>query len=248
MEKTSDPRILVIPERLSGVKHVVPVMSSKGGVGKTTISVLLALALAEKGYKVGLLDLDFTNPSTHIVLGADPLMIQPIEEKGIVPPLVHGVRYMTLAYYTLNNPTPLRGNAINDVFLELLAITRWGKLDYLLIDTPPGMSDPHLDLLTYLSERVEPLIVATPSPLATKSVERLLILLLEGGYAAKGLIENMSNNTYLSKLCGKYGVRHLGSIPYYRELDRLIGNVEALKNSPVYGKILGIVELMNIHE
>ena len=242
MNPGSDPRLLVISQRLSGVKHIVPVMSSKGGVGKTLLSTLLALAGADKKLKVGLLDLDFTNPSTHIVLGIDPSSIQPVEEKGVIPPIIHGIKYMTLAMYTGENPTPLRGNAINDAFLEILAITRWGELDYLFIDTPPGLSDAQLNLLTYLPSRIEPLIVATPSPLAIISVEKLLRVLIEGKYRIIGLVENMSNNRKLLMIAQKYNIRYLGPIPYFKEIDNLIGNLEALRSSQFYGKIIDILE------
>lgn len=242
MNTQSDPRLLVIPQRLARVKHIVPVMSSKGGVGKTLLSTLLALAGADKKLKVGLLDLDFTNPSTHIVLGIDPASIQPVEEKGVIPPIIHGIKYMTLAIYTGENPTPLRGSAINDAFLEILAITRWGELDYLFIDTPPGLSDPQLNLLTYLPSRIEPLVVATPSPLAIRSVEKLLKVLIEGNYKITGLVENMSNNSKLLKIAEKYNVKYLGSIPYYNNIDGLIGNLEALRSSQFYGKIIHILK------
>ncbi|MEM3948575.1 MAG: P-loop NTPase, partial [Zestosphaera sp.] len=103
-----DPRRLVIEDRLKGVERVVPVMSPKGGVGKTVVSVLIALALVDEGLKVGVLDLDVTNPSIHLALGVDT-QLRPSEERGVIPPDVKGVKVMTVAYYSSGNPLTLRG-------------------------------------------------------------------------------------------------------------------------------------------
>lgn len=236
----SDPRLLVIPKRLMGVKHIIPVMSSKGGVGKTLISTVLSLISADNGYRTGLLDLDFTNPSTHIVLGIEPDKLEIIEEKGVIPPTVYGVKYMSIALYSGDNPLPLRGEAVSEAFREILAITRWGDLDYLFIDTPPGISDEHLELLTYLGDRIEALLVATPSPLSIKSVERLIELLVEGKYRINGLIENMSDTRKLVSVSKKYNIRYLGNIPYYHDLDNIIGNIEKIKNSDFWKTMVTI--------
>lgn len=238
----SDPRLLVIPKRLAGVKRIIPVMSSKGGVGKTLISTMLSLVSAEKGYKTGLLDLDFTNPSTHIVLGVDPEKLGFVEEKGIIPPLVRGVKYMSIALYSGDNPLPLRGEAVADAFREILAITRWGELDYLFIDTPPGMGDEHLELLTCLGDKLEALLVAAPSPLSVKSVERLIRVLLDGKYRINGLVENMSNTNKLEYIARKYGIRYLGYIPYYQGIDDIIGNVEEICRTDFWESVRSIFE------
>ncbi|MCD6300957.1 MAG: P-loop NTPase [Staphylothermus sp.] len=240
----SDPRLLVIPKRLAGIKKIYVIMSSKGGVGKTIISTLLALASSSMGYKTGLLDLDFTNPSTHIVLGTNPWELEIVEEKGIIPPLVHGIKYMSITIFTRENPTPMRGEAVVNAFRELLAITQWGELDALFIDTPPGISDEHLELLTYLGNQLEVIVVATPSPLAIKSVERLVKVLLEGKYRIAGLIENMSDKPKLHKLAEELRIDYLGNIPYVKDLDERIGNVELLKETPIWKKVLKIAYML----
>jgi ATP-binding protein involved in chromosome partitioning len=109
------------------------------------VASALALSLKEKGFSVGLLDLDFTSPSTHVILGVEGL--QPEEEYGIIPPLAHGLRYMSITYYSLDKPAPLRGADVSDAIIELLAITRWGELDHLIIDMPPGLGDATLDMI-----------------------------------------------------------------------------------------------------
>jgi len=240
----SDPRLLVIGKRLSRIKKIIPIMSSKGGVGKTLIASLSAFELARRGYRTGLLDLDFTNPSTHIVLGIEPEKLEIIEEKGVLPPEVHGIKYMTMAIYVGDNPSPLRGEAINDAFLEILAITRWGDLDYLLIDTPPGLSDVQLDLLSYLGDKVSPLIIGTPSPLSVKSIEKMIIVLKEGGYNILGVIENMSPEKHLAQLAEKHGIKYLGSIPYDEEIDRYLGDLERISKTRFMSSLKKILDYL----
>ncbi|WFO75541.1 P-loop NTPase [Desulfurococcaceae archaeon MEX13E-LK6-19] len=237
-----DPRVLVIKKRLKVVSEIIPVMSSKGGVGKTVIATTIALLLARKGVCVGLLDLDITNPSTHIVLGINPASIVPEEEKGVIPPRVHGIEYMTIAFYSKDNPLPLRGTEVDEAIKEILAITRWGRLDYLIIDTPPGLSDPVLDVLSYM-DKISPVIVTTPSPLSLKSVERLLFMLTEAGITPKGLIENIANkpSERIIEITKKYNIQYLGNIPYIENLDIIITDPERLVKSDFAKKVDSIV-------
>ena len=183
-----DPRTSIINERLSRISRIIAVSSGKGGVGKSMVATTLALTLAHNGCKVGLFDLDFTSPSTHIILGAQN--VQPKEEKGIVPPTVHGLEYMSLVYFVGDNPAPLRGEDVSNAFIELLAVTQWGTLDFLVIDMPPGIGDAILDLVR-LIKRIEFLIVTTPSLLAFETVKKQVALLCELKMPIIGVIENM---------------------------------------------------------
>jgi len=108
-------------------------------------STWLSLNLNDRGFKTGLLDLDFTSPSTHVILGVKDFY--PEEEYGIIPPLAHGIRYMSITHYSLDEPAPLRGVDVSNAIIELLAITRWEDLDYLIIDMPPGIGDATLDTI-----------------------------------------------------------------------------------------------------
>jgi len=221
-----DPRELLIEERLKDVNRVITVVSPKGGVGKTLISTALALILFKHNFNTGLLDLDITNPTAHLILGIDISKFSPKEEKGVIPPVIAGIRFMTIAYYSKDEAIPLRGHEIVDVIREVLAITIWGQLDYLIIDTPPGLSDEVLEILRLA--RPEVLIVTTPSPLSLKSCERLMKLLKDSQVSIVGLIENMSydTNAKIVTLCSKYRVKYLGKIPYIRNLDNYIGRLE----------------------
>lgn len=237
-----DPRIQAIRKRLKEVGEIIPVMSPKGGVGKTVIASTIALLLARRKISVGLLDLDVTNPSTHIVLGVDPAGMMPEEEKGVIPPTIHGIKYMTIAFYSKDNPLPLRGAQADDAIKEILAITRWGKIDYLIIDTPPGLSDPVLNVLSYI-DGISPIIVVTPSPLSIKSVEKLLLILNETKISSKGIIENMASkpSKNIIEIARKYGVKYLGNIPYITDLDTFIADPEELLKSSFAKNIDAII-------
>ncbi len=232
-----DPRRLVIEERLKSVRRVVPVMSPKGGVGKTVMSALTALTLAEKGLRIGILDLDVTNPSIHLALGVDS-RLKPSEERGVIPPEVWGVRVMSVAYYSEGNPLPLRGFELVDVVREVLAITVWGALDYLIVDTPPGMSDVFMEVLNNV-RRVEPLVVTTPSPLSLKPVKSLLKILREVGVPVLGLVENMSDrpSEHVLSLCREYGVRYLGNVPNDPFLNASVGDVDTMRRTQAFRRV-----------
>lgn len=232
-----DPREIAISARLEKVKRIIPVVSGKGGVGKSLVSTTLALVLAEKGYKVGLLDLDFHGASDHVILGFEPKEF-PEEDRGVVPPTVHGIKFMTIAYYTEDRPTPLRGKEISDALIELLTITRWDELDYLVIDMPPGLGDQLLDVLRFL-KRGEFLVVATPSKLSLNVVRKLIELLKEEGHKVIGVVENMKldDEKDVEKLAEEFGVPYLVGIPFYPDLDAKVGNVEELMKTEFAEKI-----------
>ena len=237
----TDPRTSVINERLAWISRIIAVSSGKGGVGKSMVATTLALTLAKNGCKAGLFDLDFTSPSTHIILGAKN--VQPKEEKGLIPPVVQGLEYMSLIYFVGDNPAPLRGADVSNALIELLAVTQWGKLDYLVIDMPPGIGDAILDLVR-LVKRIEFLIVTTPSLLAFETVKKQVALLCELKMPLIGVIENMK----MDKAQGvqieteKLKLKYLGSIPLDLKVEDSIGNTSKLLNSAVGKKIQQIAD------
>ncbi|HUK85786.1 MAG TPA: ATP-binding protein [Candidatus Acidoferrum sp.] len=238
-----DPRTSVIKERLARITRIIAVSSGKGGVGKSMVATTLALTLAHNGCKVGLFDLDFTSPSTHVILGAQK--VQPKEEKGIIPPTIHGLEYMSLVYFVGDNPAPLRGEDVSNALIELLAITQWGPLDFLVIDMPPGIGDAILDLVR-LIERIEFLIVTTPSLLAFETVKKQANLLRELKMPIVGIIENMKMDVAvgIAEETGKLGIKYLGEIPYDPQVEGAIGNEKELLNTAIAKKLKQVAKGM----
>jgi len=229
-----DPRTSIISARLGNVGRIVAVSSGKGGVGKSLVASTLALALTKQGYEVGLFDLDFTSPSTHVILGIEG--VQPKEDKGIVPPVVNGLRYMSIVYYSGDYASPLRGADVSNALIELLSITRWGKLDFLVIDMPPGIGDATLDLIR-LIKNVEFLVVTTSSQLAFETVRKLVKLLKELKVPVAGVVENMKmgDSKNIQQQTRKLGLSFLGEIPYDTQVEEAIGNKNRLA-STVFAK------------
>jgi ATP-binding protein involved in chromosome partitioning len=233
-----DPRTSIITERLARIRRIIAVSSGKGGVGKSMVATALALSLAKEGCRVGLFDLDFTGPSTHIILGVSD-SLQPKEEKGIVPPTVDGLEYMSLVYYVGDNPAPLRGVDVSNVLIELLSVTQWGDLDFLIIDMPPGIGDAVLDLVR-LVRRIEFLIVTTPSLLAFEVVKKQVALLCELHMPIIGVVENMKadKSAAIKQETIKLGLKYLGSIGSDAKVESSIGNPEKLLNTAI-GEAMG---------
>jgi len=231
-----DPRISIISERLRDIHNIIAVSSGKGGVGKSLVASTLTLALVKKGYRVGLFDLDFTSPSTHIILGIEDL--KPKEEKGIVPPQVHGLKYISIVYYSGGYASPLRGVDVSNALIELLSITKWGKLDFLILDMPPGIGDATLDMIR-LIKGVNFLIVTTPSQLAFETVRKLVMLLQKLKISVIGIVENMkmSKSNTIQEQTQKLGVRFLGEIPYDSKVEKAIGNINRLLNTTFAKKV-----------
>jgi ATP-binding protein involved in chromosome partitioning len=222
-----DPRTTVINKRLSRIGRIIAVSSGKGGVGKSLVATTLALALSRRGCKVGLFDLDFTSPSTHLILGAKGVQLE--EDKGIVPPVVEGLAYMSLVYFSGDQAAPLRGADVSNALIELLAVTQWGELDFLVIDMPPGIGDAVLDLVR-LVQRIEFLIVTTPSLLAFETVKKQVRLLQDLKVPIIGVVENMKMDKAkgIEQGTEKLGVKFLGEVPFDPEVEGAIGDVTRL--------------------
>ncbi len=239
-----DPRTTIINQRLSGISKIIAVSSGKGGVGKSLVATTLALTLAEKGCKVGLFDLDFTSPSTHLLLNVDVEQVQPKEDRGLVPPNVHGLEYMSLVYYSKDQAAPLRGTETTNALIELLSVTQWGKLDYLIVDMPPGIGDTVLDLIS-LIQRIQFVIVTTPSQLAFETVKKLANLLQDQKIHIIGVVENMKmaadNSKIIEQQTEKLGMKFLAQIPYDFKVEDAIGNPKGLLETAIARKICEVV-------
>ena len=208
-----DPRPGVVADRLATVGRVVGVGGSKGGIGKSVVAATLALALADRGDSVGLFDLDFTSPSSHLVLGVERSF--PTEQFGIDPHRVHGIEMMSVAFFSGDAPLPMRGSAATNALIELLAVTRWGQVDTLILDMPPGLGDTSLDVIQLIPE-LEYLLVGNASKVVVASVRRALTLLNELEVRLIGVVENMrrGDQTAVADLAADHAVPFLGAIGY----------------------------------
>ena len=239
-------RISIIEKRLKNVKRVISVASGKGGVGKSLVASSLALNLANKGYNVGLFDLDLYGPSSHVILGVKGQGF-PEEEKGIIPPKVHGIDFMSVVYFTKDKPSPFRGIDVSNIIIELLAITQWGSLDYLIIDMPPGIGDETLDVIR-LIKKSEFLVVSTPSKVALAAVSKLLKLLKELKIPIIGVLENMAmtKSSFIQNEVGKLGLPYLGSISFDKNLEKSIGKPDRLLDADFMKDLEKILEGINL--
>jgi ATP-binding protein involved in chromosome partitioning len=241
----TDPRTSIIHERLTKIRRIIAISSGKGGVGKSLIATALALELANKGCKVGLFDLDFTSPTTHIILGS-PDNAKPKEDKGLIPPRVCGLEYMSLVYYTSDKPAPLRGEDTSNALIELLAVTRWSELDYLIIDMPPGIGDAVLDLIR-LVKNIEFIIVTTSSRLAFETVKKLAHLLEELRIPVIGVVENMKMNKKggIEDKTKQLGLPYVGEIQFDPNVETAIGKPFALLKTAIGQQMKRVVEFIN---
>lgn len=235
-----DPRFSVINDRLKSVHKIIAVSSGKGGVGKSLTASTMALILAKKNFKVGLFDLDFTSPSTHIVLGIEG--IKPKEEKGIIPPQIHGLEYMSIIYYSGEHATPLRGADVSNALIELLSITRWGKLQFLILDMPPGIGDATLDIIR-LIKGISFFIITTPSQLAFETVKKLADLLKSLNTQVLGVVENMKieNSNFIQRQVQSLSVPYLGEIRFDPKIESAIGNADELLKTNFAEQLTDIV-------
>jgi ATP-binding protein involved in chromosome partitioning len=184
---------------MPGVKNIIAVASGKGGVGKSTVSVNLALALAAEGAKVGLLDADIYGPSQQRMLGLSGKPVSP-DGKSIEPMRAHGLQAMSIGVL-IEEDTPMiwRGPMVTQALMQLLNDTRWEELDYLVIDLPPGTGDIQLTL----SQKVPvsgAVIVTTPQDIALLDARKALGMFRKVEVPVLGVIENMA--THVCTNCG----------------------------------------------
>jgi ATP-binding protein involved in chromosome partitioning len=171
--------------------RVIPVVSGKGGVGKSTVAVNLAISLARTGAKVGLLDSDLYGPSIPTLMGGGQVV--PDHEERLIPPAKYGIKYMSLGFF-LRHPDdaviwrgPMFNKAINQMFVDVA----WGALDYLIIDMPPGTGDAHISL-TQLVKIAGAVVVTTPQEVALADVRKSMNMLKKVNVDIIGVVENMS--------------------------------------------------------
>lgn len=176
---------------LPNVRHIIAVGAGKGGVGKSTVSINLAIGLARTGARVGLMDGDIYGPSVPTMLGTDRLQVQ-ARGQTILPFEVHGVKTMTIgALVDEDKPLIWRGPMAHGAFKQLATQTQWGTLDYLVIDMPPGTGDVPLTLAQLLPV-TGAVVVCTPQKVAQDDAIRAIGMFRQLGIDVLGVVENMS--------------------------------------------------------
>lgn len=176
---------------LPNVKHIIAVGAGKGGVGKSTVAVNLAVGLARTGAKVGLMDGDIYGPSLPTMLGTDRYEVKTVG-KMIVPFELHGIKSMTIgALVEDDKPLIWRGPMAHGAFQQLATQTDWGTLDYLIIDLPPGTGDVPLTM-SQLLPLTGAVVVCTPQKVAQDDAKRAIQMFRQLNVEVLGLVENMS--------------------------------------------------------
>jgi len=187
------------PQSIPQVRHVIAVASGKGGVGKSTVAVNLALALREHG-AVGLLDADVYGPSTPTMLGLTGRAPQVTGERRITPLEAHGIRVISMGLFVENaRPVIWRGPMVTKLIAEFLHNVEWGALDYLVLDLPPGTGDVQLTLVQQVAI-TGGVIVTTPQDVALADVKRGMRMFQQVNVPVLGVIENMSG--LVCRSCG----------------------------------------------
>jgi len=214
------------------VRHFIAVASGKGGVGKTTVAVNLALAFVKQGFRTGLLDADVYGPSVPLMLDLPEALEE--EEGMAIPREKFGLRIVSMGMTAGQNEAFIwRGPLVAKIIRHLLGQVKWGVLDYLVIDLPPGTGDPSITVAQAIP-KVSILMVTTPQNLSLADVRRAITLFKKHDLHIAGLIENMSyfqiSNTAKpiqifghgggEKLSRETGLPLLGSIPFDLELGR----------------------------
>ncbi|MGI8583314.1 MAG: Mrp/NBP35 family ATP-binding protein [Chitinophagaceae bacterium] len=224
---------------LSGVKNIIAVVSGKGGVGKSTVASNFALALADSGAKVGLMDADIYGPSVHIMFGVRgerPMMKEGEGGKGLIVPLErYGIKLMSIGLLVDEKQAVVwRGPMVSSAIRQFVSDVDWGELDYLVIDMPPGTGDIHLTIVQTVPV-TGVIVVTTPQLVALADAKKGIAMFNQAQLKVPviGLVENMSyftpeelpNNKYYifgkeggKKLADEYDIPFLGEIPLVQSI------------------------------
>ena len=244
---------------IPGVKNIIAVSSGKGGVGKSTVAVNLAVALGLDGAKVGLMDADVYGPNVPMMLGAAGVQPQ-VFNNQLIPAETHGIRMISMALLVPpDKPMILRGPMLHGVVRQFLSDVNWGELDYLIVDMPPGTGDVQLSLAQLVPVQGA-VVVTTPQEVSISDVRRAVKMFEQVNVPVLGVIENMSyfvapdtGNRYNifgqgggRKLAEEYSLNFLGQVPLGMEVreggDTGVPVVIAAPDSPQAGAFRKVAE------
>jgi ATP-binding protein involved in chromosome partitioning len=229
--RVMEGRSISLDELLPGVKNIIAVASGKGGVGKTTVSVNLALALAKTGAKVGLLDADIYGPSVPLMLG---LKDSPqVVDGKIQPPISEGVKIISMGFFYEQSQQAgiYRGPIISGIIKQFLTDVNWGEIDYLIIDLPPGTGDAPLTIAQTIPI-TGILVVTTPQEVAMNVAVKAIGMFNKLNVPIIGVIENMSylecphchSNIHIfgkgagQKISDQFKIPYIGDIPLHPQI------------------------------
>jgi len=219
-----------IAENMRGIKHKIVVLSGKGGVGKTTVATNLAISFANRGKSSGIVDVDIYGPNVPKLLGLEGQ--HPTANGEFIEPIVgpQGVRVMSMGFLLRKGDDAVawRGPLVARAISQFLANVRWGQLDVLVVDLPPGTGDEILSILQSIPDIDGVIIVSTPQEVAVLDARRAIQLVRKMGIPVLGIIENMSE--FVCPKCGEsyklfgggaaktaakeYDIEHLGTLPF----------------------------------
>ena len=214
-------------ERVPGVRNIVAIASGKGGVGKSTVAVNLALALAAEGASVGILDADIYGPSQPLMLGLQGGKPESPDGKSMEPMQAHGIQAMSIGFLIdMDQPMVWRGPMVTQALEQLLRFTRWRDLDFLVVDMPPGTGDIQLTLAQKVPV-TGAVIVTTPQDIALLDARKGLKMFEKVNIPILGVVENMALHVCSKcghqehifgagggqKMADEYGITLLGSLP-----------------------------------
>jgi len=184
-----DFRFKMIEKRLEDINEVLLISSGKGGVGKSILAATLANRISDEKL-VGLLDLDLHGPTLPLLLKHRG-RLKGLKD-GIDPVMAKNIKLVSLGLLTASKPMPLKGEVKRDLIIELLSEINWGRLDYLIVDLPPGTGDEALMAVRLMAKKASAVLVSTPSPHSIGAVKRMFWLLRGEGTKIVGLVLNMA--------------------------------------------------------
>ena len=256
----SEPKEDPVKPTLAKIKHVFVVLSGKGGVGKSTVAVNLTVALAKRGQKVGLLDVDVHGPSVPKILGLQGQRAMSDGEK-LLPAEAYGVKVMSTGLILEKDDEPIvwRGPLKAGVIKQFIGEVRWDELDYLIVDCPPGTGDEPLSVCQLMPD-ADAILVTTPQQVATLDVSKSITFCNQIGIRIAGVIENMSGFTCPhcgeftpifktgggEALAKRYGLPFLGRLPIATEIgeggDEGRPIVETVPDSPAAKAFMSVAD------